>query len=738
MANQSWLTTAGVDKIVNALAATTPFNITKWKIGDTEAVPFNQSLTDIVGTLQDSGTVSEMEFDIISQDNIIIRVILEESKGPYLVGNVGLFSDDDTLIAIGTFENARIKTPNAVGVVGNRLVLNIPINFVDVQSSINFTIYTNTFSSWPYVQTIADLPAPGLSPFEGYIVREDPSQNRPITAIRNEEPNGSGNFVWTYDYHNLITGDANANNNRYEIDTSTGLHRGYIGGQERLVLETDGLSLPTTTEPQTKLEIGQGRTTDGYAFVDLIGDSTYTDYGLRMIRNNTGLNANSELIHRGTGQFIFTSPELSSFRFNIAGLADSLTMTQDNTQINKPNTANIATLRVNNPLGNNSYGIVGELVISDNSPSTIDKPSILFTSNEGGITTTWSVGYGSGGGAGPSDRYFRIRENHTPAGWGAERFRLRTGTAGGGFAGNDFLLGFEVTARGDSGASRALVKETGNRLFINYASDYTGGTVVNSNLDVTGSFFAAGSLSSPTSVYAGNLGSSYAQLDSGGSLELASTGAGAAFIDFKNASIDDYDARITQQGASGLDFICRFGNDFSFIVNNTEVKLTIAESGGAIGDSTLRITEDNGIVSSNYRLLDGYLNGSEKFRIDHEGNYNGVGFVKGNGGIIAGTSGNLVQEIQNISNMYAGIVNSAGTAISLPGGWSSSYLGSGRYQVNHNKNNSNYSVVTTTRGSAAGGSTIENISSNFFIVQIKDSSNNVAIQLDFNFICTFH
>jgi len=49
------------------------------------------------------------------------------------------------------------------------------------------------------------------------------------------------------------------------------------------------------------LEIGQGRTGNGYANIDLHGDTTYTDYGLRVIRENTGPNAQSSIYHRGTG-----------------------------------------------------------------------------------------------------------------------------------------------------------------------------------------------------------------------------------------------------------------------------------------------------------------------------------------------------------------------------------------------------------------------------------------------------
>ena len=41
---------------------------------------------------------------------------------------------------------------------------------------------------------------------------------------------------------------------------------------------------------------------DRYAYIDFHGDDTYTDYALRIIRENTGANAQSEIIHRGTGE----------------------------------------------------------------------------------------------------------------------------------------------------------------------------------------------------------------------------------------------------------------------------------------------------------------------------------------------------------------------------------------------------------------------------------------------------
>ena len=51
----------------------------------------------------------------------------------------------------------------------------------------------------------------------------------------------------------------------------------------------------------SRLEIGTGGSGNRSAYIDLVGDGTYTDYGLRLQRFNSGANAQSSLIHRGTG-----------------------------------------------------------------------------------------------------------------------------------------------------------------------------------------------------------------------------------------------------------------------------------------------------------------------------------------------------------------------------------------------------------------------------------------------------
>jgi hypothetical protein len=71
------------------------------------------------------------------------------------------------------------------------------------------------------------------------------------------------------------------------------------------------LNAPTTSD--SLIRVGSNRTGSGYSYIDLAGDSTYSTYGLRLIRNNTGANASSYLQHRGTGDFILRTDDAASF-----------------------------------------------------------------------------------------------------------------------------------------------------------------------------------------------------------------------------------------------------------------------------------------------------------------------------------------------------------------------------------------------------------------------------------------
>jgi hypothetical protein len=64
------------------------------------------------------------------------------------------------------------------------------------------------------------------------------------------------------------------------------------------------------------LEIGQGTATNQTAHIDLITDTTYADYGLRVIRDGAGApNSTSQLMHRGTGDLRINTLDAAPIAF---------------------------------------------------------------------------------------------------------------------------------------------------------------------------------------------------------------------------------------------------------------------------------------------------------------------------------------------------------------------------------------------------------------------------------------
>ncbi len=115
----------------------------------------------------------------------------------------------------------------------------------------------------------------------------------------------------------LIQGAASQTANTFEIKNSAGATTTYVS--------PDGTQLYVGANGNASgaVQIGHAATGNQYAYVDLVGDTTYTDYGARFIRENQGPNANTSLSHRGTGSLYLRAEDAGGVRIQTAS-ADRL------------------------------------------------------------------------------------------------------------------------------------------------------------------------------------------------------------------------------------------------------------------------------------------------------------------------------------------------------------------------------------------------------------------------------
>jgi len=151
------------------------------------------------------------------------------------------------------------------------------------------------------------------------------------------------------DANDLAVGGWSMGTNKYKV-----LHLGNIDDAlaSTAIEVGTGLNVGKGTSTASYLHVGAGATGDNYAYIDFVGDTTYTDYGLRLLRSNGGANAGSQLIHRGTGDFIIQNTEAanlvvktnSSTRLTIGASTGDATFNNQVTcsKLNFQNTALIA------------------------------------------------------------------------------------------------------------------------------------------------------------------------------------------------------------------------------------------------------------------------------------------------------------------------------------------------------------------------------------------------------------
>lgn len=98
------ITTIGLAKIANAIATDTPMNLASMAIGDGNGNPTTPAETDtaLVRSVY-SGTPNYINVDPTDATRVICELIVPAEEGGFTIREIGIFDDEDDLIAIAQF-----------------------------------------------------------------------------------------------------------------------------------------------------------------------------------------------------------------------------------------------------------------------------------------------------------------------------------------------------------------------------------------------------------------------------------------------------------------------------------------------------------------------------------------------------------------------------------------------------------------------------------------------------------
>jgi hypothetical protein len=235
-------------------------------------------------------------------------------------------SINGTLIGNATPSNGAFTTLSASGEVsgvGFANFLNAPPTIGGV------TANTGAFTTLSAANTLTASANVVVTQRTGYLFANNTSPVTASTTIPNTAITGLGTMSTQNATAVAITGGAingtlvgNATPSSGAFTTLNASSTASFGGAVILnsANPSIGVGSANLSTGASNIEIGTSRTGNGYAFIDLIGDITYSDYGLRVIRNNTGANTTSQLAHRGTGTFSLIAQEAANITFNTTNL----------------------------------------------------------------------------------------------------------------------------------------------------------------------------------------------------------------------------------------------------------------------------------------------------------------------------------------------------------------------------------------------------------------------------------
>lgn len=158
-------TDAGLAYIKAKVAAGQKGQIAYFKLSDTNIfVPTNADIA-MYGNITYTGQAVDIWYLQYSADEVVFRAIVDSSKGDFLIGSIGFFADDNTLLFTGKFTYIHYKMKSTASSPGGRWTCQMRLLQSSILSAWDFSNMTTRYAAMNSFANITDAPD---YPFDSY------------------------------------------------------------------------------------------------------------------------------------------------------------------------------------------------------------------------------------------------------------------------------------------------------------------------------------------------------------------------------------------------------------------------------------------------------------------------------------------------------------------------------------------------------------------------------------------
>ena len=463
----------------------------------------------------------------------------------------------------------------------------------------------------------------------GIRIRGRAADNASAILFDNNTGNAGSQLNFISSASNSYMAFGTNNTERMRIDNSGNVGIGTSSITAGVKLDVNGsMAISAATTEGRILDIGAGRTGSGFSGVDLIADASYTDYGLRLLREG-GANGAGYIAHRGTGSFEVIAVEAAPVSIKTSNVERLRIDASGNVGVG----TSVPTNYVNSGSG---FAVVG----------TNGQTQAYLGSTACGLTVSAYTGalyaqvsadfYIGTSGATP----FILRTNAT------ERLRIdASGNVGIGTSSPGVPL--DIAAQSDSSAIKLRGRSSDNRAAILFDANTGAGTAANlqyiSGISGTGLLFATAN-------------TERMRIDNSGNVCIATSSS----LNGNKLTIGDGTAAVAMD-------INSLGTGFAGPSINGYVASSREWIVGSIANAAGSATRGLMLWSQGANPVAVYTNGSERMRIDANGNtlvtgVGGLGYGTGSGGTVTQATSRTTGVTLNKTNGSITLVSAAGSA----------------------------------------------------------------------------